>query len=137
VADNDEHVTPEEAEEPWTEPEEGRSGLRDPGRAARSLAAMALSFEGLALLLAIVPMRMILDDSTVAIVAILILVVGCIVLAGMTRRAWVWPAGTVLQVALIACWAIHWALGVAGIVFGLVWVYCWYVKVALGKPPKR
>lgn len=127
----------EEAEAPWTEPQDDRSGLKDPARAARSLAAMALSFEALALLLAIVPMRMILDDSTFAIVAILVLVLACIVLAGMAKRPWVWQAGAVLQVAVIACWPIHWALGVAGVVFGLVWAYCWYVKIALGKPPKR
>jgi hypothetical protein len=137
VADDDGHVTPEEAEEPWSEPDEGRSGLRDPARAARSLAAMALSFEALALLLAIVPMRMILDDSTAATIAILVLTVACVLLAGMAKRPWVWPAGAVLQVALIACWPIHWSLGVAGIVFGLVWAYCWYVRTALGRPPKR
>jgi cell division protein FtsW (lipid II flippase) len=139
VADHEhEHPEhPEEAEAPWTEPEDDRSGLRDPDRAARSLAAMALSFEALALLLAIVPMRMILDDSGTAMVVILILVALCVVLAGMSRRSWVWPAGAVLQLAVIACWAIHWSLGVAGIVFGLVWAYCWYVKVALGRPPKR
>jgi O-antigen/teichoic acid export membrane protein len=137
VADDDGHITPEVAEEPWTEPDEGRSGLRDPARAARSLAAMALSFEALALLLAIVPMRMILDDSSTATIAILILTVACVVLAGMAKRPWIWPAGAVVQLALIACWPIHWALGVAGIVFGLVWAYCWYVKIALGRPPKR
>jgi hypothetical protein len=137
VADDDGHLTPEAAEEPWSEPEEGRSGLRDPGRAGRSLAAMALSFEALALLLAIVPMRMILDDATAAVIAILILTVACIALAGMAKRPWVWKAGALVQLALIACWPLHWALGVAGIVFALVWAYCWYVKIALGRPPKR
>jgi len=148
VAEHEAHEHPEhgeEAEAPWTEPEDDRSGLRDPNRAARSLAALALSFEALALLLAIVPMRMILDDAKPAITAVLILTVVCIVLAGMTKRPWVWPAGAVVQVALIACWPLsfaqpehwHWSLGVAGVVFGLVWAYCWYVKVALGKPPKR
>lgn len=137
MADDDGHLTPEEAEEPWSEPEEGRSGLRDPDRAARSLAAMALSFEALALLLAIVPMRMILDDATAAIIAILVLTVACVLLAGMAKRPWVWKAGALVQLSLIACWPLHWALGVAGIVFALVWAYCWYVKIALGRPPKR
>jgi hypothetical protein len=137
VADRGGQETPEEAEAPLTGPDEQRSGLRDPARAARSLAAMALSFEALALLLAIVPMRMILDDSTTAIVVILVLTAACVVLAGMAKRPWVWPAGAVLQLAVIACWPIHWALGVAGIVFGLVWAYCWYVKTALERPPKR
>lgn len=132
-----ERPEPETAEAPWSEPDATRSGLRDPARAARSLAAMALAFEALALLLAIVPMRMILDDATAAIIAVLVLTVACVVLAGMARRPWVWTAGAIVQVALIACWALHWSLGVAGIVFALVWAYCWYVKTALGRPPKR
>ncbi|HEX2143540.1 MAG TPA: DUF4233 domain-containing protein [Glycomyces sp.] len=132
-----ENPEPEEVEAPWTAPDDGRSGLRDPNRAARSLAAMALSFEALALLLAIVPMRMILDDAGTATIAIVVLTVACVVLAGLTRRDWVWPAGAVLQVAVIACWPIHWALGVAGVIFACVWAYCWYVKYQLGRPPKR
>lgn len=132
-----EHPEPETAEAPWSEPDETRSGLRDPARAARTLAAMALSFEALALLLAIVPMRMLLDDATAAIIAILILTVACVLLAGMAKRPWVWKAGALVQAALIACWALHWALGVAGLVFALVWAYCWYVKTALARPPRR
>jgi hypothetical protein len=120
-----------------TEPDPNRSGLRDPARAARSLAAMALAFEALALLLAIVPMRMILDDPAPATIAIGILTVVAIVLAGMAKRPWIWPAGAVLQVAVIACWPLHWSLGAAGIVFALVWLYCWHVKHQLSKPPKR
>lgn len=115
----------------------GQSGLRNPERAARGLAAMALGFEALALLLAIVPMRMLLDDAAAVVTAVLVLTAACVVLAGMARRPWVWPAGAVVQAGLIACWAFHWALGVAGLVFALVWAYCWYVKSQLGKDPKR
>jgi hypothetical protein len=117
--------------------QEGRSGLKDPRRAARALAAVALAFEALALLLAIVPMRILLDDATFAITAVLVLTGACVVLAGMAGRPWVWPAGAVVQLGLIACWPIHWALGVAGLVFSLVWAYCWHVKTQLGRPPKR
>ncbi|HEU5126903.1 MAG TPA: DUF4233 domain-containing protein [Glycomyces sp.] len=115
----------------------GASGLRDPQRAARGLAAIALSFEAMSLLLAIVPMRMLLDDATAATWVILALTLACVVLAGMARHPWVWPAGAAVQAALLACWAIHWALGAAGVVFALVWLYCWYVKVQLHRPPKR
>ncbi|MEU6860866.1 DUF4233 domain-containing protein [Glycomyces sp. NPDC046736] len=132
-----EEPEPEEAEAPWSEPDPNRSGLRDPARAARSLAAMALSFEALALLMAIVPMRMLLDDPGPTTVVIVVLVVACIALAGMAKRPWIWPAGAVLQVAVIACWPLHWALGAAGIVFALVWAYCWSVKRQLSRPPKR
>ncbi len=113
------------------------SGLRAPERAARGLAAMAMGFEALSLLLAIVPMRMLLDDATFATVVVLVLTVACIALAGLARRPWVWPAGAVVQLVLIACWPIHWALGAAGLVFALVWGYCWHVKIQLAKPPKR
>ncbi|GAA2292826.1 hypothetical protein GCM10009853_055910 [Glycomyces scopariae] len=128
---------PEDAEAPWEEPDPNRSGLRDPARAARGLAAMALAFEALALLLAIVPMRIILDDPAPATIAIVALVLAAVVLAGMAKRPWIWPAGAVLQVAVIACWPIHWSLGVAGIVFACVWGYCWHVKRQLGLPPRR
>ena len=113
------------------------SGLRNPQRAARGLAAMAMSFEALSLLLAFVPMRMLLDDATLATAVVLVLTAACVVLAGLAKRPWVWPAGALVQVALIACWPIHWALGAAGLVFAMVWGYCWYVKVQLAKPPKR
>ncbi|GAB3219094.1 hypothetical protein GCM10027447_01070 [Glycomyces halotolerans] len=119
------------------EPGPAPSGLRDPERAARGLAALALAFEALALLLAIVPMNILLDDATVAITAVLVLAAACVVLAGMAKRPWVWPAGAVVQVGLIACWFLHWSLGAAGVVFGLVWLYCWHVARQLRKPPQR
>ncbi|PRY61728.1 DUF4233 domain-containing protein [Glycomyces artemisiae] len=139
MAERDEHPeTPEEAEAPWeAEPDPNRSGLRDPARAARSLAAVALAFEALALLMAIVPMRMILDEPTPATVAVIVLVIAAVALAGMAKRPWVWPAGAVLQLAVIACWPIHWSLGVAGLIFACVWLYCWHVKRQLALPPKR
>ncbi|MEU5874458.1 DUF4233 domain-containing protein [Glycomyces sp. NPDC047369] len=138
MAEHDEHPeTPEAAEAPWEEPDPNRSGLRDPARAARTLAALALVFEALALLMAIVPMRMILDDPAPATIAIVVLVVLAVALAGMAKRPWIWPAGAVLQLAVIACWPIHWSLGVAGLIFGCVWLYCWHVKRQLALPPKR
>lgn len=119
------------------EPDTAASGLRDPRRAARSLAAIALGFEALALLMAIAPMRMLLDEPTAATWAIVALVVVFVVLAGLSGRKWIWPVGAVAQAALIAFWFFHWALGAAGLVFAAVWAYCWYVKNQLGKPPKR
>lgn len=41
---------------------------------------------------------------------------------GVAGRRWVFGVVAVLQVLLIACWAIDAALGVTGIVFTLVWV---------------
>lgn len=127
------------------EPDRTASGLRDPIRAARSLAAVALGFEAFALLMAIVPMRMLLDDPVPATWAVVALVAACVVLAGMSRRRWVWPAGALVQLALIALGALsfarpeqwNWSLGAAGLVFGAVWAYCWNVKAGLERPPRR
>ncbi|THV42029.1 DUF4233 domain-containing protein [Glycomyces buryatensis] len=98
---------------------------------------MALSLEAMALLMAIIPMRILLDDATAATIAVLSLTVACIGLAGFSRRPWIWKAGAVIQVALIACWFIHWSLGAAGIVFALVWAFCWQTRNQLAKPPRR
>lgn len=113
------------------------SGLRNPVKAARGLAAAALSMEALAILLAIAPMRMLLDDSTGAITALLVLLVGCVVLASRAGKPWVWKAGMVLQVVFILCAVFHVSLGIAGIVFALTWAFCWKVARELSRPPQR
>ena len=127
------------------EPDPTASGLRDPARAARTLAAIALAFEACALLMAIVPMRMLLDDSTPSTWAIAVLAAACAVLAGRAGKTWVWPAGAAVQAALIVLGALsfvrpaawHWSLGAAGLVFAAVWGYCWHVRRQLGRPPRR
>ncbi|QSB05988.1 DUF4233 domain-containing protein [Natronoglycomyces albus] len=113
------------------------SGLRNPQKAARGLAAATLSLEALAVLMAIAPMRMLLEDSGPAIVALLVLFVGCVVLAGMVRKSWIWQAGMALQVAFIACFVFHPSLGVGGVIFAATWAYCWNIARDLSRPPRR
>jgi hypothetical protein len=110
-------------------PEEPRSGLRNPTAAVRGVGASALAGEAVVLLLAIQPMRVLGVPLTgVAITAILVLVVLCILLAGMLRRPWAWPAGLVVQVALIACGWFHVSLAVLGVLFLLLWLYVLSVR---------
>lgn len=112
-----------------TEPEQP-SGLRNPAGAVRGVGAAALAAEGLALLLAIVPLRVLTESgSTPGTLFVAGLAVVSFVLAGLLRRAWAWVAGTVLQVVLIVGgYFVHPALVVAGVVLGLVWAYALYVR---------
>ncbi|PXW33471.1 UNVERIFIED_CONTAM: uncharacterized protein DUF4233 [Williamsia faeni] len=48
--------------------------------------------------------------------------------SGLQGRSWALPYDLALQVAAIAGWAIHWSIGVVGVVFGIVWLYIAYIK---------
>lgn len=111
-----------------------RSGLRSPQRAVAGLGAGLLSLEALVLVLAIQPIRVVGGGlSAAAIAAVVALAVAAVLLAGMIRRAWAWPAGIVLQGALLLAGALHWSLLVLGVIFALVWAYALHVRrVILG-----
>jgi len=105
------------------------SGLKNPERAIRSLGAAALTLEGLTLLLAIQPIRVLGSGLTAT--AMWIIVVAAVVafcLAGMMKRAWAWHAASVLQVGLLAGGFAHWAIAAIGVMFGLAWVYALRVR---------
>jgi len=105
------------------------SGLADPERAARSLGAGALALEGITLLLAIQPIRMLATgDTTAAVVFSAVAAVAAFALAGLMKRAWAWPAAGVLQLVLIAGFFAHWSIGVIGVMFGLAWLYVLKVR---------
>ena len=106
------------------------SGLRNPTAAVRGAGAGALAAEGLVLLLAIVPLRVIAHTrSTAGILFVVGLAVLCFGLAGMLRRPWAWHAGSAVQIVLIVGgWFVHSALVALGVVFGLVWLYALYVR---------
>jgi hypothetical protein len=116
----------------------GESGLRNPPAAVRGIGAAALGVEGLVLLLAIVPLRVLGNAGGAAGTAVIVaLALACFVLAAMMRRSWVWMAGAVLQVVLFASgFLVHVALSVAGVVFGLTWWYVLHVRrTVLGPKP--
>lgn len=118
--------------DPAVHPDPGdppRSGLANPERAVRSLGAMAMVLEGITLLLAIQPIRMLASGDTAAAVVFLIAAaVVAFVLAGMMKRAWAWHAAGVLQVVLIAGVFAHWTVAAIGLIFGLGWLYILKVR---------
>ncbi|MDM4720331.1 DUF4233 domain-containing protein [Micromonospora sp. WMMA1363] len=110
------------------------SGLRDPERAVRGLGAGILSLEALVLVLAIQPIRVVGGGlSGAAITVVVGLAAAAVLLAGLMRRSWVWPAGTVLQGLLMLAGLLHWSLLALGVTFALVWAYALHVRrVILG-----
>jgi Protein of unknown function (DUF4233) len=105
------------------------SGLRNPQAAVRAMGAGTLGLEALVLLLAIQPIRVLGGDlSGWGIGAVIVLAVLCAGVAGAMKRRWAWPAGTVLQVLLLAAGLLHWSLAALGLIFGAAWAYASYVR---------
>lgn len=111
------------------------SGLRNPAAAVRGVGAGTLAAEGLVLLLAIVPIRVLGGDG-VGTVVIAAFTLASFVLAALLGRRWAWVAATVLQAVLFASgFVVHGALAVLGILFGSVWLYVLHVRrTVLGRP---
>lgn len=117
-------------------PEPRPSGLANPERAARSLGAAALTLEGITLLLAIQPIRMLADgDTTAAVIFLIAVALAAFVLAGMMKRAWAWHAAGVLQVVLVLGFFAHWSVAAIGVVFGLAWLYVLKVRRTILSAP--
>jgi hypothetical protein len=111
-------------------PTERRSGLRNPERAVRAVAAAALAIEALVLLLAIQPMRVLGVPLTgLAIGVIVGLAVGFLALAGLLRYRWAWWAAGAAQVVVFAAgFVFHGSLAVLGVLFAAVWAYVLHVR---------
>lgn len=109
-----------------------RSGLRNPEAAVRGLGAGALALEAIVLLLAIQPIRVLDGDLSGWGVGVIVgLALLAAVLAGSMKRRWAWPAGTGLQVLLLASGLLHWSLAALGLIFGAAWAYALYVRKSI------
>lgn len=100
------------------------SGLRDPARAVRSVAAAALCLEALSVLLALAPVARLGGGLTaVRLTAFVALAALLFLAAGLLRHSWAYVLGSVLQVAVLACGLLTPAMLVVGAAYGLVWIY--------------
>lgn len=109
-----------------------RSGLRNPVAAVRGVGAAALGAQGLSLLLAIVPLRVIGAGGNLGTAIVVAFAVASFALAGLLRHRWAWWVAGVLPLGLIGCgFAVHVSLGVLGVVFGLVWLYVLRVRASV------
>lgn len=114
------------------------SGLRNPEAAVRGVGAATLGAEGVGLLLAIVPLRVLDAGGNTGTVLIVVLAVASFALAGLLRHRWAWRAGGVLPLVVIACgFVVHLSLSVLGVLFGLIWLYVLRVRATvLGRPAR-
>lgn len=120
------------------EPAPPRSGLRDPARAVRSVAAACLGLEGLTVLLALAPIAKLGGGLTpLRATALVALAVLLIVAAGLMRRRWAYLLGSLLQVALVAAGLLTHAMFFVGFVFALVWLYVLRLRVTILGGAKR
>ena len=105
------------------------SGLRNPAASVRGVGAAALAAEGLVLLLAIIPLRVLGARGGGGTLVVVALAVASFALAALLRHRWAWLAGTALQVVLFASgFLVHVSLTVLGVLFGLVWLYVLRVR---------
>jgi Protein of unknown function (DUF4233) len=114
----------------------------DPMKGLRGIFAATLVLESIVVLLALLVLPL-SGGGPVAIVLIVSVAVLMIVAAGVQRRPWGLGLALGLQVATIACGLLVPALGVLGLVFGLVWGFLLYVrrdvaqKMARGELPSQ
>lgn len=105
---------------------------------ARRLFATVLACEAIVIALAIPVAVAVLDvDGAVAGGVCGSLALACLVLAGLLRRSWAVPAGTVLQVLLIATGFMVPVMFFLGVVFGaLWWTAIWLGRKAASAQPR-
>lgn len=126
-----------EPEEP-AQPEAPVSGLRNPAGTVRGAGAAALAIEAVVLLLAIQPIRMLAGRlSGWGVGSMLVLVVFCVVLAGLLKRRWAWYAAIVVQVLVIASGLFQYAIAIIGVIFLAIWFYVLHLRRTILVPSQR
>lgn len=114
------------------------SGLRDPGRAVRSVAAAALALEGLSVLFSLAPIAKVAGGLTGgALAALLCLSIALFSTAALLRHGWAYIAGSILQLGVLAAGFIFGAMFVLGAAFGLVWIYVLRLRRTVGSAGPR
>ena len=57
-----------------------------------------------------------------------LLAVAMLVASGLQRRPWAIPLNLTLAALAVAGWAVHWSMGVSGLLFAVVWGYILYLR---------
>lgn len=102
---------------------------KDPWKSFRGVCAGTLILEAIVVLLAIPVVATVGGGLTAAsgtylVVLALLMILG----AGVQGRSWGMAFNIVLQVALVAGFAVHISIGVMGLVFSSVWAYLLYLR---------
>ncbi|RIJ77121.1 DUF4233 domain-containing protein [Nakamurella silvestris] len=98
-----------------------RTRPADPERGIRGAMSATLILEAITVLLALPVVSQAGSLTGLALGIILAITVALIYACSIVKKRWALPFIIGLQVAIIGCWLIHPAIGVMGIIFGLVW----------------
>ncbi|GAA4859200.1 DUF4233 domain-containing protein [Saccharopolyspora rosea] len=108
---------------------EAPPGVRDPWKGLRGVMAGTLVLEFIVFALALpVVWRFGGGVSSAGFAVVGVLAVLMLAAAFVQRRRWGLAFAVVLQVGVIACFAVHPAVGAMGVVFALVWAYILHLR---------
>lgn len=62
-----------------------------------------------------------------------LLAIAMLVASGLQRKAWAIPLNMTLAALAVAGWAVHWSMGVSGLIFAVVWAYILYLRRDLAR----
>lgn len=94
----------------------------DPWKGFRGVMAATLILESIVVLLTLLVVTKIGDNGgPLGVGVVLALAAAMIVTTRLVRRPWALWLALALQLAMIACGVLVFALGVLGVIFGLVW----------------
>lgn len=108
--------------------------VRDPWKGLRGVMAGTLVLEFIVFALALPVVWQFgggvssVGFAVVAVLSVLMLVAGFV-----QRRSWGLPVALVLQLAMIACFAVHPAVGIMGLIFAGIWGYMLYLRRDVAK----
>lgn len=108
--------------------------VRDPWKGLRGVMAGTLVLEFIVFALALpVVWRFGGGVSSVGFAVVAVLSVLMLAAGFVQRRSWGVPVALVLQVAMIACFVVHPAVGIMGLIFAGIWGYMLYLRRDVAK----
>lgn len=111
---------------------------RDPWRSFRGVMAATLILEAIVVLLALPVVATVGGGLTPLSTGFLLgFTVLLVLMAGIQGRPWAIWANVAVQVVLIAGWLIYPAVGVIGIIFGVVWLIIVYLRAEVLRRQRR
>ena len=101
----------------------------DPLRSFRGVIVATLILEALVVLLALPVVAKLGEGlATWQGVLVAVLALALVLACGAAGRPWALTLALGLQVVLILCWFAVTALGILGVIFGLVWLCLWWFR---------
>ncbi|MDX2356477.1 DUF4233 domain-containing protein [Dietzia sp. PP-33] len=108
----------------------------DPWKGLRGIMAGTLILEAIVIGLVLTVIARVDDGAhfqTWKVWFVSLLAVAMVVASGLQRRPWAIPMNLTLAGLAVAGWAVHWSMGVCGLMFAAVWAYILYLRRDLSR----